>query len=84
MQYLIAQKPKICVHLEPIVELYDDDNLIDWMAKQFHCKRRYLFGFYPRLQELEREGKIELLQVKRLEFGSLNHECFTLIVWRPT
>lgn len=83
LQYLIAQKPKICVHLEPIVELYDDGELIDWMAKQFHCKRRYLFGFYPRLQELEREGRLELLQVKRLELGNMNHEGYTLIVWRP-
>lgn len=83
LQYLIAQKPKICVHLEPIVELYDDENLIDWMAKQFHCKRKYLSGFYPRLQELERERKLKLLQVKRLEFGNMNHEGYTLIVWRP-
>lgn len=83
LQYLITQKPKICVHLEPIVELYDDENLNDWMAKQFHCKRRYLFGFYPRLQELESEGRIELIQVKRLEFGSLNHDSYTLLVWRP-
>lgn len=83
LQYLMEQKPKICVHLEPIVELYDDDHLIDWMAKQFHRKRRYLFGFYPRLQELEREGKIELLLVKRLEFGGMNQECYMLLAWRP-
>lgn len=83
LQYLLVQKPKICVHLEPIVELYDDENLIDWMAKQFHSKRRYLVGFYPRLLELEREGKLELLQVQRLEFGNMNHEGYTLIVWRP-
>lgn len=83
LQYLIAQKPRICVHLEPIVELYDDENLIDWMAKQFHCKRKYLSGFYPRLLELEREKKIELLQVKRLELGNMNHEGYTLLVWKP-
>lgn len=83
LQYLIAQRPKICVHLEPVVELYDDENLIDWMAKQFHCKRKYLSGFYPRLLELENDGIIELIQVKRLEFGNMNHEGYTLMAWRP-
>ncbi len=83
LQYLMAQGPKICVHLEPIAELYDEENLVDWMAKQFHCKRHYLSGFYPRLLELNSVGKIELLQVQRLELGNFNHEAYTLIVWKP-
>ncbi|MCI8856689.1 MAG: class I SAM-dependent methyltransferase [Clostridiaceae bacterium] len=83
LQYLLVQKPAICVHLEPIVELYDDNNLIDWMAKQFHNKRHYLSGFYPRLLELEQEKQLELLHVQRLEFGNMNHEGYTLVVWRP-
>ncbi|RKI40080.1 hypothetical protein D7V86_18630 [bacterium D16-51] len=38
LEYLLVQKPEICIHLEPIVELYEEDNIIDWCAKQFHKK----------------------------------------------
>ncbi len=83
LQCVIAQKPKICVHLEPVVELYEEDNLIDWLAKQFHCKRHYLSGFYPRLQQLEESGIIELLLVRRIKFVNWNHEGNVVLVWRP-
>jgi len=83
LQYLLRNRPALCVHVEPTVELYDEDNLIDYLGIKFYKKRGYTQGFLPRLQELEKNGKIKLLKVKRLYFGSLFLEGYNLIVWRP-
>jgi len=81
--FLLARRPGICVHIEPTVELYDDDNLVDHLAIRFHRKRGYTEGFLPHLQKLETEGKVELIRTTRLNFGSLMMEGYNLIVWRP-
>ncbi len=83
LQYLLDNSPELCVHVEPTVELYEKDNLVDYLAIEFHKKRGYTQGFLPRLQELEKEGKTKILKVKRLFFGSLFMEGYNLIIWRP-
>ena len=83
LDYLLIEKPAIVLHLEPIEELYKDDNLVDYLALEFHRKRKYLSGYYTRLKELEAEGKIEILDSHRTYVGNLNDESYSLIVWRP-
>lgn len=83
LEYLLEEKPSLVLHLEPVEELYDEDNLIDWLALQFHRKRHYLEGYYTKLTELEKRGVIELLDVHRTYVGNLNDESYSLIVWRP-
>ena len=83
LQYLLFYNPGLCVHIEPTIELYDENNLTDYLAIMFHKKRGYTEGFLPRLQELQAQGRIEILKTKRLHFGSLMMEGFNLIVWRP-
>ena len=83
LQFLLNKSPKICVHIEPTIELYDETKLPDYLAIKFHKKRGYTTGFLPRLQELEKENKIELIKVKRLYFGSLFMEGYSLIIWKP-
>ncbi len=83
VQYLLRGKPAICLHVEPTIELYDENVLFDYLALQFHRKRGYSENLLPRIQQLESEGKAEILGVKRLNFGSLFMEGYTYIVWRP-
>ncbi len=80
---LYFARPSICVHLEPIVELYDDDNQFDHLAIKYHLARGYLAGYLPALQKLERDGLVEILALHRIPFGSFYHEAYTYIVWRP-
>ncbi len=47
-------------------------------------KKAVLDGFLPALQELQKQGEIEICKVKRLELGNFNHEGYTLIVWKPS
>jgi len=83
LDFLMEKKPAICLHMEPIEELYDENNLIDYLALMYHRKRGYLSGFLPRLKSLEAEKKAEILEVRRMYFGSLYQEGYSFVVWRP-
>lgn len=83
LQFLLKRRPELCINIEPTVELYDENNLVDYLAMKFHRKRGYTENYLPRLRELEAQGKLEILKVKRLFFGSLYMEGFTYMIWRP-
>ena len=83
LQYILKQTPALCVNVEPLYELYDENNLVDYLAIKYHGKRNYLNGYLSRLKQLESEGKIEILKVQRLYFGSLYHEAYSYVIWKP-
>lgn len=83
LQFLLKNPPKLCIHVEPTIELYDSNNLSDYLAVKFHRKRGYTEGYLPRLRELEAQGRIEILKVKRLFFGSLYLEGYMCLIWKP-
>ena len=41
IKYVISQKPKIIVHVEPCADFYDNKNLADYLGKIFQSKRKY-------------------------------------------
>ncbi|MGD0335697.1 MAG: class I SAM-dependent methyltransferase [Candidatus Omnitrophota bacterium] len=83
LKYLRTNKVSVCLHLETIKELYDNGCLLDYLALKFDNKRGYLDGFLERLRELEKNKKIQILKVQRINFGSLYHDGYSLILWRP-
>jgi hypothetical protein len=82
VSFLIEKNPKICVHLEPIDELLDEEQLIDNLSIRYFRKRNYLNKFLPYLENLEKEGKIEILKKQRIFSGSYFIEGHSLIVWK--
>ena len=82
LDFILQRKPQICVHLEPIYELYNEDVLFDYVAARFSLARNWLRGFLPRLNELESQGLIEIIKVKRT-VGSFFHDGYSIVVWRP-
>jgi SAM-dependent methyltransferase len=83
LYFLLSRQPPICMHLEPVVELYDEEQPFDQLAMRYHRARGYLEGFLPALQRLERYGLAEILALHRIPFGSFYHEAYTYVVWRP-
>lgn len=83
LQFLLKSSPALCIHVEPTIELYDESNLIDYLAIKFHKKRGYTENYLTRLRELEAQSEIEILKVKRLFFGSLYMEGYTCMIWKP-
>jgi len=51
LDYLIGNKPKIVVHVEPIQELLDENNLLDYLSIAYAKKRNYLWGFLDYLKK---------------------------------
>ena len=83
IKFLIKKSPEIIVHTEPCEELYDLDNLNDYLAFKFQNKRGYSSGFINYLLELESKKKIKILKINRLFFGSLFMEGYNHISWKP-
>jgi hypothetical protein len=83
IDFLLQKKPKMVVHVEPTYEVYNQGVLFDYLAAKFHKKRGYTRGYLTRLKELESQGKIEIIKVKRLNFGSMFFEGYTNIIWKP-
>ena len=80
---MLEKKPGICVHLEPIDELLDDNNLIDDLSIKYFRKRNYLKNYLPYLENLEKNGKINIIKKQRIYSGSYFIEGHSLIVWKP-
>lgn len=83
LNFILLKGPSICVHAEPFEELYNEGSLFDYLALKYHRSRGYLSGFLTKLRELEAGGRIEILTVKRVPFGSHFHEGYSIVVWRP-
>lgn len=84
VSYLIKNKPDICLHIEPIAELLDENKLIDNLSIKYFKKRNYLNGYLDYLKKLEKEGKIKIYEVKRTYIGSMFIEGYSIIVWSPS
>lgn len=83
VSYLIKNKPNICLHVEPIAELLDENRLIDNLSIRYFRKRNYLNGYLDYLKKLEKEGKIKIHEAKRTYIGSMFIEGYSIIVWSP-
>ncbi|CAB4335710.1 unannotated protein [freshwater metagenome] len=83
LDFLMLKNVKIVLHIEPIIEVLESDNLLDNLSIQYMEKRRYLNGMLKYLQELESAGLIEIFQVQRSWVGSLFLDGYTIIAWRP-
>ncbi|UCG54861.1 MAG: methyltransferase domain-containing protein [Dehalococcoidia bacterium] len=83
LQFLLKKSPALCINIECLCELYDENNLLDYLAIKYHKKRNYLYGYLNRLKQLEADGKIEIQEVQRTFFGNLYHEAYSFVVWKP-
>ena len=81
LQFVLRSDPTLCINIEALYELYDNDSRYDDVARRYLKKRGYLNGLVGRLRELESEGRVEILDTQRT-FGSLFHEGYSYIVWR--
>jgi hypothetical protein len=81
LDFLMARQPALCVHVEPLVELYETTPLDD-LARRYHRKRGYLDGFVPAIQALAARGLAEILTLRRTAFSGLYQEAYSVLVWQ--
>ena len=80
--FILRQTVGLCVHVEPVIELYEETDLVDYLAIKFQGKRGYTKGLLPHLKNLESEGVIKIEKIQRLFFGSQFMEGYNLLVWK--
>ncbi len=81
--YLLEQRPALCIHIEPIAELLDEGNLLDFLSLAYFKRRNYLSGFLDHLRALEREGRLTIHLARRTSIGSLFIDGYSVVVWSP-
>lgn len=80
--YLLrTARPRIVLHIEPILELYDPMDLDDFLAIHYHHARGYLRGLLPALRDWS--AFVEILEVTKSPFGNINHKGYSVVAWRP-
>ena len=84
LQYILHQKPTICINVECINEFYQQNNLPDFLALQYHRRRNYLSNYLTRLRQLESEGRLRILKAHHQPFGNIYNDTHSYIIWKPT
>jgi hypothetical protein len=82
IDYLVKQKPEICVHIEPMGEYLDEDNLNDYLSIKYFQKRSYVDGLGDYLLQLEDDGLIEIVQDQRSYIGSMFVDGYSILAWK--
>jgi hypothetical protein len=83
LDYVRRHRPGLCLHVEPLLELYDPGSPLDALNRRYHEKRNYLAGFLPAIEQLAASGEAEILAVRRTPFGGLYHQAYSVLAWRP-
>jgi len=84
VEWLVAKRPRRCLHIEPIFDFYDRSNPFDDIAARYHIARGYLRGLWPSLKEREARGQVKLLRHGRVSLGNLYHEAYSFVAWSAT
>lgn len=83
LDWLLQRRPKVVLHIEPIVELYNDNDLFDYVALRYHRRCGFLQGYLPELMRLNQEKKIEVHVAHKIPFGAFYHDAYTYVAWSP-
>lgn len=83
VNYIIKNKPNLCVHIEPTGETLDPNFLLDFLSIKYFKKRKYVDGFVDYLKKLEKKNKVKIHNVQRSYIGSFFIDGYSIIVWSP-
>lgn len=83
LEFLMAKRPALVVHIEPTYDWYDANSLVDHLAITAHELRNFWRGYHEQLLRLRDQGAVEILKMKRSYFGSLVLEGYSQTIWRP-
>jgi hypothetical protein len=83
IDYLVAQKPSLVIHIEPMWEPLDETNLMDYLSIKYFEKRSYLNGLQKYIEHLESQGTAEIVKKERTYVGSFYIDGYSLLVWKP-
>jgi hypothetical protein len=77
-EWLVDRKPAFCLHVEPLVHLYDPGNLVDYTAIRAHQVRQFWTGIDEAIGDYAKWHRMT-----RTGFGSLALEGYSQLSWVP-
>ncbi len=83
LDFIMAARPRMCLHIEPLLELYDAGDPADARMIRYHRKRGYLHGYLPAVQRLAEQGQAKILELRRTAFSGVHHEAYSVLAWQP-
>lgn len=83
LEFLLQDKPALCINVECLAEFYSPDTLTDYLALKYHKRKNYLDGYLTCLRELERSGRVEILESHHQQFGNMFDDSHSYIIWKP-
>lgn len=83
IDYLVTEKPRIVIHVEPMWEPLDSTHLLDSLSIKYFQKRNYLNGLLKYVEELESQNLVKIINVQRTFVGSFFIEGYSILVWSP-
>jgi SAM-dependent methyltransferase len=82
VDFILSRRPAVVVNIETHYELHDKNTLFDYLSTVFLEKRNYLRGYLDYLKQLEKDGKIDILETRKT-IGGLYHEAYAYTAWKP-
>lgn len=83
LDFILRRKPKLCVDVAGLHELYDEAYLLDYLALLYHRRRNYLTGYVARLQQLAAEGRVKIIKIHHQLCGNLYDDPHSYVIWKP-
>lgn len=81
-RYLRHSGFALCLHVEPVIEFYNEKLLLDYLAIRHHRQRNLLGHYLAFLRQEAARGGIAIERAQRIRFGSALEEGWSVIVWR--
>lgn len=83
VNFILANKPDLVVHVEPFEDLLDPFDLIDNLSIQYMRKRQYINGYCEYIKLLASQGKARIHKFQRSFIGSRLIDGYTILIWSP-
>ncbi len=80
--FIILNKPKICIHIEPMPQLFKTNNLEDNLSIMALEKKKYSTNFLEKIYQLKKQKKIKIIKLLKSPFGSQLIDGMNLLVWK--
>ena len=80
--FINKNRPKVCIHIEPMPQLFKTNNLEDMLSVMALNKKRYSTNFLEKIYELKKQKKIKIIKLLKSPFGSQLIDGMNLLVWK--
>lgn len=82
LKFILKNKPRICIHIEPMPQLFNNNIIEDFLSVQALKKKKYSVNFLDEIKKLEKNNKIKILKLLKSPFGSQLIDGMNLLVWK--